>query len=63
MAVAVLDSPRVATPSFARWRTHTSAIILWSAVLLLVVYPLLMVVLGCLRRRFPQVTRSGLRIS
>ena len=53
MAVVVLDSPRIATPSLARWRTHTSAIILWAAVLLLVVYPLLMVVSSVFAPVFP----------
>lgn len=53
MAVVVLDSPRIATPSLARWRTHTSAIILWAAVLLLVAYPLLMVVSSVFAPVFP----------
>jgi iron(III) transport system permease protein len=53
MAEAVIDSPRTVTLSFARWRQRASAIILWGAVLLLVVYPLLMVVAAAFAPAFP----------
>ena len=53
MAVTVIDIPRTVTLSFARWRQHASSIILWGAVLLLVVYPLLMVVAAAIAPAFP----------
>jgi iron(III) transport system permease protein len=53
VAVAVVDSPWGDNISFARWRYGTSAIVLWSALLLLVVYPLLMVVAAAFLPPFP----------
>jgi ABC-type Fe3+ transport system permease subunit len=53
MAVAVLDSRQADNISFARWRHGAGEIVLWSAILLLVVYPLLMVVAAVFSPAFP----------
>jgi iron(III) transport system permease protein len=53
MAGAVLDSAPAAQLTFAPWQHGAGSVVLWSAVLLLVVYPLLAVLAAVVAPAFP----------
>jgi hypothetical protein len=53
MAVAILDDAPATHHSLSRWRYGAGEVILWSAILLLIVYPLLMIGAAVIAPAFP----------
>ena len=53
MATSVLEGPRAVKISFAGWLGRANSIALWSAIVLLVLYPLLMVLAAAVAPAFP----------